>query len=158
MNNTFEQAIRGIVRNAYLHKDTLICQIDTVINEKSASIFLSTDGGLNFQVVTDTIEQKNIIKNLFTEHRWRYKSENRDFFYENKQYYVKEYYKNEFVSVIVCYGEEFLRNYYFASFDREESWTFLQKATGNNLARFLLEDKYIYCYDSPFGLQRLKLK
>lgn len=144
----FSSNLKGSVGNAYLRGDTLIFQIDS-------AVFLSSDGGKHNLLLPDSIGQDIIRKNFSTN---RYAIEQHDFLHNNKQYYIKETYQNEFAIVNVCHGDETLTDYYFVSFDKGDTWTFLQKTFGDNRARFLLEDKFLYSYDFPFGLQRLKLK
>ncbi|NEM99717.1 hypothetical protein [Pontibacter burrus] len=144
----FTSDLNGSVGNTYLRGDTLICQIDSLV-------FLSSDGGQQNLLLTDLIGQ-NIIRKHFSANR--YAIEQHDFSHNDKHYNIKETYQNEFAIVNVCHGDETLTDYYFVSFDKGDTWTFLQKTFGDNRARFLLEDKFLYSYNFPFGLQRLKLK
>lgn len=145
----FGAALQGGIDNAFLQGDTIVCQIDS-------SIFLSSDQGQNIQLVADSSEQKELFKKYFSVNR--YDIQKHDFFYNEERYQIKETYKNEFAIVIICKGDETLTDYYFVSFDKGSTWTFLQKDFGDNQARFLLEDKFLYSYHFPFGLRRLNLK
>ncbi len=145
----FSPTMQGAIENAIFSGDTLICQIDS-------SIFLLSDGGKRILAAPDSNEQKEIIRKHFSANRHDIKTH--DFFHQDKKYYIKEIYRNEHSVVNVCYGEETMTDYYFVSFDKGATWTFLQKTFGDNRARFLLRDKYLLCYDFPFGLRRLKLK
>jgi len=145
----FDSMIKQSVRNAYLHLDTLVCELDSLV-------MFSSDKGYHFQTYSDSNQRVSLINKYISEN----KSEIRDdkFTFKSKEYYIAELYKNNYAAVIVCRGQETLRDYYFASFDQGKTWKFLQKSVGDNRQRFLLRDKYIYCYDFPFGLQKLKLK
>jgi hypothetical protein len=134
---------------AYLHGDSLICRIDS-------SILLSIDKGQHFIEVRNSFHFNDILNNCSPSKR--YIIQDHKFIYNGKQYYQKEQFQNNLASVIVCYGDEALTDYYFASFDSGKNWIFLQKRFGDNKARFLLDDRFLFCYDFPFGLQRLKLK
>jgi hypothetical protein len=145
----FDTTIKQSVRNAYLHLDTLICELDSLV-------LFSLDKGYNFQTYPDSSQQVALINKYITDN----KSEINDdkFSYNGKDYYIAELYRNNIASVIICRGQETITDYYFVSFDNGKSWDFLQKCFGDNRQRFLLQDKYLYCYDFPLGLQRLKLK
>lgn len=145
----FNPALRTSIDNAYLKGDTLICQLDSII-------LFSIDKGRNFKTIDDSIERSKIIEHHFSTNNKDIK--NHDFIYNDKKYYIKESYQNDLAVVIVCYGEKNLTDYYFASFDKGNSWTYLQDIFGDNKARYLLDDKFLFCYDFPFGLQKLKLK
>ena len=145
----FNSALRTTVDNAYLHGDTLICQLDSIV-------LFSLDKGKNFQTIDNPTERIRITKQHFSTNRYEIK--NHDFIFKDKKYYIKERYQNDLAIVIVCYGEKTLTDYYFASFDKGKSWTYLQDLFGDNKAKYLLGDKFLYCYDFPFGLQKLKLK
>ena len=145
----FNPTLRTSVDNAYLHGDTLICQLDTLL-------LFSTDKGKKLNSINDTLIKNRIIGRHFKANR--YDIGNYDFQYKDKKYYIKERYQNDFAIVIVGYGDKTLTDYYFVSFDNGNNWTFLQESFGDNKARYLFEDKYLFCYDFPFGLQRLKLK
>lgn len=145
----FDTNIKQSVRNAYLHLDTLICELDSLV-------MLSLDKGYHFQTYSDSIQRMSLINKYIVDNKS--KTKNDKFSYKGKDYYIAELYKNNLASVIVCRGQETMTDYYFVSFDNGKSWSFLQKCFGDNRQRFLLEDKFLYCYDFPFGLQRLKLK
>ena len=145
----FDPSIKQTVRNAYLHLDTLICQTDSLV-------LFSTDKGINFLTYKDSDEREIIILKYLKNNKSEIKNQN--FQYEGTKYSIKELYKNDLAVVIVCFGPETLTDYYFISFDQGNNWTFLQKDFGDNRQRFLLEDKFLYRYHFPFGLQRLKLK
>jgi hypothetical protein len=145
----FDPTIKQSVQNAYLHLDTLVCETDSLV-------FFSTDKGINFHTYKDSSERNAIIRNYLKENKSKIKNTN--FQYNGIKYYIKEFFKNDLASVIVCYGPGTLTDYYFVSFDKEKNWIFLRNEFGNNKQRFLLGDKFLYCYDFPFGLQRLKLK
>lgn len=145
----FSSTLRTSVDKAYLHGDTIICQLDSLV-------LFSTDQGNKFQTITDSQEKNNIIDHYFKINRYEIKDH--DFLFKGKKYYIKEHYQNDLATVIVCYGEKTLTDYYFVSFDKGNTWTFLQDTYGNNNARYLLDDKYLYCYDFLFGLKKLKLK
>ena len=145
----FNSALRTTVDYAYLHGDTLICQLDSIV-------LFSTDKGNNFQTINNLNEKQKIVDNHFYSNSYNIKDHN--FLFKNKKYNIKEIYQNDFATVIVCYGEKTLTDYYFASFDKGKTWKYLQHVFGDNKARYLLEDKFLYCYDFLFGLKRLKLK
>jgi hypothetical protein len=145
----FNSKLRTSVDHAYLKGDTLICQLDSIV-------LLSTDKGEKFKIINNSEEKNKIIDYLFKANRYDIKDH--DFLFKNKKYYIKEHYQNDYAIVIVCYGEKTLTDYYFASFDKGNTWIFLQESFGDNKARYLYEDKFLYCYDFPFGLHRLKLK
>ena len=123
---------------------------------RTRQVLFSNNKGHSFKVVNDTTERSLIIK--------RYLSGNKSsigndvFEYKGIKYSIVEFYQNNFASVIVCDGPETMINYYFVSFDKGKNWTYLQKDYGDNSRRFLYEDKFLYCYNFPYGLQRLKLK
>jgi hypothetical protein len=145
----FDSTVKQSIKNAYLHLDTLICQTDSLI-------LFSTDKGLNFRTYKESPKRNVIIGKYFQNDRYEIK--NHKFDYNGNEYYIKENFQNDLASVIVCYGSETIRNYYFVSFNHGKTWTFLQKDFGDNRQRFLLGDKFLYCYDFSFGLQRLSLK
>jgi hypothetical protein len=145
----FDAAIKQSVRNAYIHSDTLICQTDSLV-------FFSTDKGINFHTYKDSIERNILIGKYLKYNESEIKGDN--FEYKGIKYSIKDYFKNDLASVIVCYGQETLTDYYFVSFDNEKNWRFLQKDFGDNRKRFLLSDKCLYRYKFPFGLQKLSLK
>jgi hypothetical protein len=145
----FDPTIKQSVRNAYLHLDTLICLTDSLV-------FFSTDKGINFRTYKDSIKRNIIIRKFIKDNKSEIKDD--DFHFKGTKYSIKEHFKNDLASVIVCNGPETMTDYYFVSFDKEIAWTFLQKDFGDNRQRFLLKDKFLYSYDFPFGLQRLKLK
>ncbi|MDD4990671.1 MAG: hypothetical protein PHR83_00435 [Paludibacter sp.] len=145
----FDPNLRASVDNAYLHGDTLICQLDSLI-------LFSTDKGNRFQTINNSLKRNKIVDHYFKANIYNIKDH--DFLFNEKKYYIKERYQNDIAIVIVCYGEKTLTDYYFVSFDKGNTWTFLQDLFGDNRARYLFEDKFLYCYAFPFGLQRLKLK
>jgi hypothetical protein len=145
----FSPMLRTSVDNVYLHGDTLICKLDTLL-------LFSTEKGKSFRTINDSLKKRTIIGRHFKENR--YDISDHDFFYKDKKYYIKERYQNDLAIVIVCYGAKTLTDYYFVSFDKGNTWTYLQDLFGDNKARYLFEDKFLFCYDFPFGLQRLKLK
>lgn len=141
--------IRQSVQNAYLHLDTLICQTDSLI-------LFSSNKGRELSILTDSSKQNLAIKKYLTNNKSKIKDDN--FKHKGRKYSIKELYENNLASVIVCWAPKTLTDYYFVSFDKGKNWTFLQKDFGNNRRRFLLQDKFLYCYKFPFGLQRLRLK
>jgi len=145
----FDTTIKQSVRNAYLHLDTLICELDSLV-------LFSLDKGYHFQAYSDSNQRKSLINQYITYNKSEIKDDK--FSYNGKDYYIAELYRNSLATVIVCRGQETMTDYYFVSFDNEKKWNFLQKCFGDNRQRFLLKDKYLYCYGFPFGLQRLKLK
>ena len=145
----FDTTIKQSVRNAYLHLDTLICELDSLV-------LFSLDKGYHFQTYSDSSQRMSLINKYITDNKSEIKNDK--FNYSGKDYYIAELYRNNLASVIVCRGQETMTDYYFASFDAGQSWKFLQKSFGDNKQRFLLADKFLYCYDFPFGLQRLKLR
>lgn len=145
----FDSTIKQSVLNAYLHLDTLVCELDSLV-------LVSFDKGLHFRTYSDSSQRSSFIKKCITDNKSQIKNDK--FSYKGKDYYIAELYKNNLASVIVCRGQEAMTDYYFVSFDKGKSWSFLQKCFGDNRQRFLLKDKYLYCYDFPFGLQRLRLK
>lgn len=145
----FSPSYSTAVENACLHGDTLICQLDT-------TVLRSTDKGKNLYPITDSLEKTKIKALHFAANR--YDIEKYDFTFRGKKYRIKERYQNNFATVLVCYGEKGLTDYYFVSFDRGRTWKYLQETTGDNKARYLLEGKFLYCYDFLFGLRRLKLR
>ncbi len=142
-------SIRASVDNVFLHHDTIICQLD-------AEILFSTDRGKTFQRLNNSLEKQLIADHHFNTNR--YDIEDHDFLFKDKKYRINERYKNDFAIVIVCSGEKTLIDYYFVSYDKGITWKYLQNLYGDNKARYLLHDKFLYCYDFQFGLQRLKLK
>lgn len=145
----FNPFLRNQLVNAYLSGDTLVCQLDTIL-------LLSIDKGKSFRTINDSLEKSTIIDLYFKGNRYDIKDHN--FLYNNSEYKIKERYQSNLAIVNVCYKGETLSDYYFVSFNNGNDWVFLQESFGNNRARFLLEDKYLYYYDFPFGLKRLKLK
>jgi len=145
----FNTILKESVQNVYLRQDTLICQFDSCI-------FFSTDKGQTFSVVSDSVKQSIVKEKYFNEDH--YSIDNENFEFEGVNYVTKEFYANSLASVMVCYGPEKSTDYYFVSFDKGKYWKFLQKDCGNNRKRFLLQDRFLYCYGFPFGLQRLRLK
>jgi len=145
----FDSTIKQSIRNAYLHFDTLVCQTDSLL-------LFSIDKGRNFRTYSDSIQRITLISKYIKDNKSEI--EDHKFNYKGVYYYVKELYQNNLASVIVCNGQETMTDYYFVSFDKGKSWTLLQKAFADNRQRFLLEDKFLYCYIFPYGLQRLKLR
>lgn len=145
----FDKNIKTSIDKVYLNLDTLICQTDS-------AILFSINKGLSFKQIKDSIEYKTISNKYFFYDKYDIK--NSAFTYQNENYSIREKYKNQHATVIVCSGPKTLTDYYFVSFDNEKSWKYLQNDFGDNRERFLYEDKYLYSYAFPFGLQRLKLK
>ena len=145
----FNTNTRQPVRNAYLHLDTLICEFDSLV-------MFSLDKGYHFQIYTDSNQRLSLINKYIRDNKSKIKDDR--FSYKGQNYHIEELYKNNRASVIVCRGQETLTSYYFASFDNGKSWSFLQKCFGDNRQRFLLDDKFLYCYHFPLGMQRLRLK
>lgn len=145
----FDTNIKQSVYNSYLHLDTLVCELDSLV-------LFSTDKGITFQTYRDSAQRVAILKKYIKANKSRIGNDN--FQHKGRNYTIKELYENNLASVIVCYGPETMTDYYFVSFDQGRSWTFLQKDFGDNRQRFLLKDKYLYCYDFPFGLQKLSLR
>ena len=145
----FDTSIKQSVRNAYLHLDTLICELDSLV-------LLSFDKGRHFQVYTDPTQRGSVINNYIVGNRSEIKDEH--FRYNGKDFYIAQLYRNSLATVIVCRGQETMTDHYFVSFDNGKNWKFLQKDFGDNRQKILLKDKYLYRYHFPFGLQKLKLK
>jgi hypothetical protein len=145
----FDSRLKQSVNNMYLHLDTLVCELDSVV-------LLSFDKGYNFRTYSDSVQRAALISKYIKDNKSQIEIHN--FYFKGKSYSIKELFQNNLASVIVCYGPETLTDYYFVSFDKGKNWTFIQKDFGDNRQRFLLKDKYLYCYRFPFGLQRLKLK
>ena len=145
-----DPALRGRITSVYLSNDSLIS-----IKEDSLVLF-STDGGKTINYVRDSEDARNFKKKYFNFNR--YQISNHDFYFKNVKYHVKERYQNKLSTVIVCRGSEILTDYYFVSFDNEQTWKYLQKDYGSVRDKFLFEDKYLFSYDFPFGLARLRLK
>lgn len=145
----FDSTINQSIQNAYLRFDTLICQT-------ASHVLISVNKGRNFKTVEDSAQRSLIIKNYFSNDNLP--SHNEVFQFGGKKYSLKERHQNNLATVIVCKDQETLTEYYFISFNKGKSWTFLQKDFADNRRRFLLSDKFFYRYYFPLGLQRLKLK
>ena len=141
---------RGRITNVYLNADTLIC------TKEDSTVLFSTNRGKTIDYIKNDIEYKKVKRKYFGFNR--YKIDDPDFDFENVQYPVKEIYKNELSTVIVCRGPEVLTDYYFVSFDNGKNWKYLQKDYGSVRQKYLYEDKYLFSYNYPFGLDRLKLQ
>jgi hypothetical protein len=124
--------------------------------KEDLTVLLSTDKGKTIDHIRDIDKCRVLKEKYFVVNR--YNIDDPDFEFKNIQYVVKEIYENEYSTVIVCYGPETLTDYYFVSFDKGRNWKYLQKDYGNVRERFLYKDKYLYSYNYPFGLNRLKLK
>jgi hypothetical protein len=143
----FNFIINNGVDDVYLSQDSIICRIDT-------TIFISLDSGINWSLADPLL--RTYYQNKYVKHN-PFQIENRDFLFNKKKYRIKESYVFEGTQVIVCYGDKSLTNYYFASKDSGESWTYLQEEHGSNKRKFLLNGEYLFAYEPPFGLQKLKL-
>jgi hypothetical protein len=140
----FDSLMNTGVKNVYLHDDSLMCETDSVK-------LISIDGGKTFNAYKDSFKIFNPSQKTNTpSSRW--------FEFEGKRYVRKECYENTLASVIICSDYNTLNDFYFVSFDKGKNWNFIQKELGDNRAKFLLEDKYLYRYHLPLGLQRLRLK
>jgi len=139
----FDSLTNSGVTNLYLHGDSLICETHLVK-------LISIDGGKTFNAYKDSFKIFNPSQNIGSSSRW--------FEFEGKRYATNEHYENALASVIICSDNKTLTDFYFASFDKGKNWNFIQKELGDNRAKFLLEDKYLYRYHLPLGLQRLSLK
>lgn len=146
---SFDSEIKESIENAYLNFDTLVCQTDF-------AILFSINKGQSFDIIQNKTEYKSLSTKYFQ--RNRSDIEERNFIFENTNYRVKEIYKNSQATLIVCNGLETLTDYYFVTFDDGKKWKYLQNDFGDNRQRFLFEDKYLFAYDFPFGLQKLELK
>lgn len=144
----FDTTIKQSVRNAYLHFDTLVCELDSLL-------LLSVDKGYHFQTYSDSSQRISLINKYIIDNKSKIKDNK--FSHNGKDYYIAELYRNNLATLIVCRGQETMTDYYFVSYDNGKSWNFLLDCFGNNKQRFLLGDKYLYSYDFPLGLQRLKL-
>jgi hypothetical protein len=140
----FDSLMNSGVTKVYLHDDRLICETDLVK-------FISIDGGKTFNAYKDSSK-------TFIPSQEANRSSSRWFEFEGKRYVRNEHYENALASVIICSDNKTLTDYYFASFDKGNNWNFIQKELGDNRAKFLLKDKYLYRYHLPLGLQRLSLK
>lgn len=147
----FDNNIFGGVSNLYLSKDTIYCKIAY----DSSIVYGSYNLGQTWNKL-DSIESKYVEKNLFR--KSRYEIENHDFVFESEKFWVKEKFEFENTIVIVCHGNEALTDYFFVSYNNGKDWSFLQKDFGSNRQKFLFRDQYLFSYESPYGLQKLKLK
>jgi len=145
-----DRRLRGRITNVYLNADTLIC------TKEDSTVLFSTDRGKTIDYIKNDNDYKIFKRKYFDFNR--YKIDHPVFEFENVQYSIKEIYKNELSTVIVCRGPEVLTDYYFVSFDNGENWRFLQKDYGSVRQKYLYEDKYLFSYNYPFGLDRLKLR
>jgi len=141
---------RGRITNVYLNADTLIC------TKEDSTVLFSTNKGKTIAYIKSDNEYKKIKKKYFVFNR--YKIDNPDFEFDNVRYSIKEIYKNDLSIVIVCRGPEVLTDYYFVSFDNGKNWKYLQTDYGSVRQKYLYEDKYLFSYNYPFGLDRLKLQ
>ena len=73
-------------------------------------------------------------------------------------YDIKQCYQNDKVIVALCQGKETLTDYYFRSFNKGMSWTFMHKEYVDPGKKYLLGDQFLLRYQFPFGLQRLKIR
>lgn len=137
------------VINAAMYHDTLFCKTDSFI-------LFSKNSGHDLEIVKDSSTRQHIIARLTKPNR--YTLNDRKFHFDGKDYSITERFQNDLATVIICSDSKTLTDYYFVSYDREKNWSFLQKTFGDNRERFLLGDKFLYCYHFPLGLKRLKLK
>lgn len=143
----FENDIKGGVNNLYLSRDTIFCRVDSVI--------LKSENLGTTWTKLNLVESRKIKEKLFNKNRYAIK--NYDFEFQNKKYRVKEKYSFEKTIVIVCNGQESLTDYYFVSNDHGLNWNFAQEDVGSNKQKFLYKNEYLLTFESPYGLQRLKL-
>ncbi|HLP49457.1 MAG TPA: hypothetical protein VK154_01090 [Chitinophagales bacterium] len=137
------------VINAVIYQDTLLCQTDSLV-------FFSKNNGQDLAIIEDTVARQDIIKRLAKPNR--YTLQGRDFYFDGKKYAITESFQNNLALVIICSDSKTLTDYYFVSYDEGKNYSFLQKIFGDNRERFLLGDKFLYCYHFPLGLKRLKLR
>lgn len=143
--------IFGGISNLYLSKDTIYCQI----RYDSSNVYKSDNLGRKWKKL-DLIQSKQVEEKLFQKNR--YEIENHDFVFENNKFRIKEKYEFKNTIVIVCYGKETLTDYFFVSHNNGKNWIFSQKDFGSNKQKFIYKGQYLFSYESPYGLQRLKLK
>lgn len=144
----FGNEIRGSVHGAYLSNDTILCSIDSVS-------LLSEDSGKTWKEISETEKAACNAEYSVPAAGRLTGTYMRD---ENKKYRIKEHYTYKNTVVVVCKDGETLSDYYFISKDKGKTFLFLQKDSGSNKQKYLLKDEYLLAYESPFGLQRLKLK
>jgi hypothetical protein len=144
-----DKTIKQNIQNAYLHFDTLICETESLV-------LLSVNKGGSIQSISDSSQRNLLIKKYLKTNNLE---NGRNFLlYQGTKYIISERYQNEFASALICYGPELMTDYYFVSFDKGMTWSFLQKDFSDNRKKFLVGAKFLYRYYFPFGLQRLKLK
>ncbi|MBO9700444.1 MAG: hypothetical protein J7604_09570 [Sporocytophaga sp.] len=147
---SLQSNLRGRITYVYLNSDTLICVME------DSTIVLSVDRGKTNDYIKSDHEYQFFKQRYFAFNRYQISNPIIELY--NVQYSIKEIYENEFSTVVVCRGPETLVDYYFVSFDNRKSWKYLQKDYGNVRKKFLYKDMYLFSYDYPFGLSRLKLK
>lgn len=86
----FDTTIKQSVRNSYLHLDTLICQLDSVI-------LFSTDKGFIFQTYVDSAERLTLINKYLKDNKSEIKDEK--FKYKGTNYYIAKFFRNSLASV-----------------------------------------------------------
>ena len=146
----FDKNLRGSINNAYIGADTIVCLLDRSI------ILFSINKGQTFTETQDKKEFETYWNKYLNYNRYEIRNDNFEF--DNIKYTIKETYKNNHATLIVCYVPESLTDYYFVSFDNGKNWKYLQSDYGSNRNKYLLEDKYLLAYQYPFGLKKLKLK
>ena len=119
-------------------------------------ILFSINKGQTFTETQDKKEFETYLNKYLNYNRYEIRNDNFEF--DNIKYTIKETYKNNHATLIVCYVPESLTDYYFVSFDNGKNWKYLQSEYGSNRNKYLLEDKYLLAYQYPFGLKKLKLK
>lgn len=144
----FNSTVKEGLTHSYLNLDTLVCLT-------SSFAFISTDKGENFKVISE-LNKREIVKDKYFNKN--IKAQSKSFTYNGIDYRIKEHYRNEYAYIVVCYGPETLTDYFFISYDEGKEWDLLQEDFGNNYARFLVKDQYLYQYQFPFGLKKMKLK
>lgn len=152
----FDSTLKGSIRNCYLHLDTLIClDIFQKRLQYDSVLLFSTNKGITFEKLEDSVQRQLSVANCLKNTKATIIDDK--FEKDEIKYSIKEFYKNDVASIIICYGPESLTDYYFVSFDNGATWSLLQKDFSDNREKFLLGDK-LYRYYFPFGLQRLSLR
>lgn len=147
--SVYIENIKGGVDNLKLENDTILCQIGDALVK-------STDEGLTWMIIEKSTF-KEINTTYFKDYN-QYNISNYNFKFENKNYRVKESYKYKNVEIIVCYGEKSMTDYFFITKDNGKKWEFLQDEFGSNKRKFILKDEFLFAFDIPNRLQRIKLK
>ena len=140
----FDSLKNARVRDVYLHDDSLVCKTDS-------TKLISLDRGKSFTAYKDSLK-------IYSHIRQIKRSASQWFEYKGRKYLISDRYDNRLASVIICSDNKTLNDFYFVSFDKGKNWSFVQKELGDDRAKYLLGDKYLYRYHHPLGLQRLRLK